>query len=151
MQGLMVAPGNPKHIINISDLSRQDITFVNRQKGSGTRILLDGQLRRAGIDPASVKGYEHEENTHISIATFVAQGKVDVGLGAQSAASTANLDFIPLLKERYDLAVLQENLANPFIQRVIEVVRQKSFHNILNSIPGYDLTDTGVMTTVNPD
>ena len=149
VQGLMVAPGNPKYVMGILDLKRPDITFVNRQKGSGTRILLDSQLRKLGIEPASVRGYEREENTHISVATVIAQGQADVGLGAQSAASVAQLDFIPLLKERYDLVTLQKNLANPCVQRVVEVIRQESLHKMLRSIPGYDLTDTGIMVTVN--
>jgi putative molybdopterin biosynthesis protein len=147
----MLAPGNPKYIMSIIDLKRPDITFVNRQKGSGTRILLDSQLRKLGIEPASVKGYEREENTHISVATIIAQGQADAGLGAQSAASVARLDFIPLLKERYDLVTLRENLANPCVQRLVEVIRQESFHKMLGSIPGYDLTDTGTTNTVNPN
>jgi molybdate-binding protein/DNA-binding transcriptional regulator YhcF (GntR family) len=149
MQGLMIAPGNPKHIVSILDLERPDITFVNRQKGSGTRVLLDAQLRKAGVKSASIKGYAREENTHVSIAAAVAQGQADAGLGAQSAAFNARLDFIPLLKERYDLAVLKENLANLGVQRAIKVIRQESFHNMVASIPGYDLTDTGKMSTVH--
>lgn len=150
MQGLMIAPRNPKHIVSILDLTRPDVTFVNRQKGSGTRVLLDAQLRKAGIKSASIKGYEREENTHVSVAAAVAQGHADAALGAQSAAFNARLDFIPMLKERYDLAILKENLVNPAVQRVIEVIRQESFHNMLASIPGYDLTDTGIMNTVHP-
>ncbi|HEX9897028.1 MAG TPA: substrate-binding domain-containing protein [Dehalococcoidales bacterium] len=149
IQGLIVKQGNPKHILGIRDLTRPGITFVNRQKGSGTRILLDAQLRRQGISPAKVKGYKREEITHSAVANAVAEGDADVGLGAQSAASAAGLDFIPLVKERYDLVILQEKLSNPSVQKLVEVIRQESFHEMLRSIPGYDLTDTGVMTTVN--
>jgi molybdate-binding protein/DNA-binding transcriptional regulator YhcF (GntR family) len=149
IQGLMVKPGNPKHILGIRDLIRPDITFVNRQKGSGTRILLDAQLRHQGISTAKVKGYGREETTHSAIASTIAEGDADVGLGAQSAASTAGLDFIPLVKERYDLVILQEKLSNPSVQKLVEAIRQESYQEMLRSIPGYDLTDTGVMTTVN--
>ncbi len=150
MQGLIVAPGNPRHIISVLDLKRPDITFVNRQKGSGTRILFDSKLRKLGIAPASVKGYDHEENTHVAIATAVAQGQADVGIGAQSAASVTHLDFIPLLKERYDLVILEKNLNSPGVQRILEVTQQESFRRMLSSIPGYDLNDTGKTTTVSP-
>jgi molybdate-binding protein/DNA-binding transcriptional regulator YhcF (GntR family) len=149
IQGLMVKPGNPKHILGIRDLIRPDITFVNRQKGSGTRILLDAQLRHQGISTAKVKEYGREETTHSAIASTIAEGDADVGLGAQSAASTAGLDFIPLVKERYDLVILQEKLSNPSVQKLVEAIRQESYQEMLRSIPGYDLTDTGVMTTVN--
>lgn len=149
IQGLMVKPGNPKHILGIRDLIRSDITFVNRQKGSGTRILLDAQLRHHGISLAKVKGYDREETTHSAVAGAIAQGDADVGLGAQSAASAAGLDFIPLIKERYDLIILKEKFSNPFAQRLVEVIRQDSFHEMLRSIPGYDLTDTGTITTVD--
>jgi molybdate-binding protein/DNA-binding transcriptional regulator YhcF (GntR family) len=149
IQGLMVKQGNPKHILSNRDLIRPDITFVNRQKGSGTRILLDAQLRQLGIPHTKVKGYKHEEITHSAVASVIARGDADVGLGAQSAASAAGLDFIPIVKERYDLVTLQENLSNPLVQKLIEVVQQESFHEMLRSIPGYDLTDTGTLTTVN--
>ncbi len=112
--------------------------------------MLDSQLRKLGIEPESVKGYEHEENTHVAVATTVAQGQADVGVGAQSAASVAHLDFIPLLKERYDLMTLEKNLENPCVQRVLEVINQDSFRRMLSSIPGYDLIDMGKTNTVSP-
>lgn len=150
VQGLMLAPGNTKHVTGIPDLKRRDITFVNRQKGSGTRMLLDAQLLDLGIAPTEIKGYEREEKTHMAVATLVARGQADVGLGAQSAANVAGLDFIPLLKERYDLVALQDNLARPEMQRVMEVVRSQSFQKMLGSIPGYDLSETGKTRTVSP-
>jgi molybdate-binding protein/DNA-binding transcriptional regulator YhcF (GntR family) len=150
MQGLIVAPGNPKHVISILDLKRPDITFINRQKGSGTRILLDSQLRKLGIETASVKGYDCEENTHVAVATMIAQGKADVGLGAQSAASVARLDFIPLLKERYDLVILKESMENPSVQELIDVIHDDSFHKMLSTFPGYDLECIGEKLIVAP-
>lgn len=150
VQGLMLAPGNPKHITGIGDLKSPEITFVNRQKGSGTRILLDTQLLSLGIAANDVRGYEKEQKTHVAIATTVAQGEADAGLGAESAAIAAGLDFIPLTKERYDLVILQETLKRPQLKRVVEVVRDESFQKMLRSLSGYDLSETGTMVTVNP-
>ncbi len=150
VQGLMLTAGNPKGIAGITDLKRRGITFVNRQKGSGTRNLLDAQLLSHGIKPGDVRGYEREENTHIAVATLVAQGQADVGLGAQSAASVVGLDFIPLFKERYDLVVLQEILEQPRLQKVLETIRNEKFQGMLRSLPGYDLSKTGNMIVVKP-
>ena len=150
VQGLMVAPKNPRHIIGIQDLTRPDITFVNRQKGSGTRILLDSRLLSLGIMPAEIKGYEHEETTHMAVASLIAQGRADTGLGAQSAANTVGLDFIPLLKEHYDLVALKETFERPPLDKIKEVVCSDNFRNILRSIPGYDVSETGKTTIVGP-
>lgn len=150
VQGMMVPRGNPKHIVGIEDLRRPDVTFVNRQKGSGTRMLLDSRVLKAGITAAEIKGYPREETTHMAVATLVAHGQADTGLGAQSAASVAGLDFIPLLKERYDLIALQEDFERPSLQKLQEVVQQESFKNMLRSIPGYDVSETGKIITVGP-
>ncbi len=148
LQGLMVAPKNPKHITGIEDLTRPDITFVNRQNGSGTRILLDSRLRGLGIASADIKGYEREETTHMAVASLIARGLADVGIGAQSAAEVVGLDFIPLLKERYDLVALQEAFERPPLNSLLETVRSDGFRNMLRSIPGYDVSDTGKITAV---
>ncbi len=150
IQGLMVAPGNPKHVAGIGDLKRPGITFVNRQKGSGTRMLLDYQLMSLGILPSEIDGYEREENTHIAVATIVAQGQADVALGAQSAADVVGLDFIPLVKERYDLVSLQETFEQPNMQRIKEVLCNDGFRRMISSMPGYDLSETGSTITVKP-
>ncbi|MDP2743651.1 MAG: substrate-binding domain-containing protein [Dehalococcoidia bacterium] len=150
VQGLMLAPGNPKHIAGIHDLKRPGITFVNRQKGSGTRMLLDSRLLSLGIAPAKITGYKREESTHIGVATLIAGGQADAGLGAESAAGATGLDFIPLLKERYDLVALQETFGQPTMQRLLEVVRSQSFRKMLDSIGGYDLSDTGTTTVISP-
>ena len=102
VQGLILAAGNPKHITGIKDLGRADVTFVNRQKGSGTRMWLDSQLLNLGIISDKINGYDHEENTHVAVSNIIADGEADVGIGAQSAANIAGLDFIPLFKERYE-------------------------------------------------
>ncbi len=150
LQGLMVAPNNPKHILGIQDLTRPDIIFVNRQKGSGTRILLDSRLLGLGIAPAEIMGYEHEEKMHTAVASLIAQGRADAGLGAQSAASTQGLDFIPLLKERYDLIAVKEMFEQPLLSKLQEVVCSDVFRNMLRSIPGYDVSETGKIITVSP-
>lgn len=150
VQGLMLAPKNPKHILGMEDLRRPDITFVNRQRGSGTRILFDSRLLGLGISPAEVRGYEHEEKTHMAVASLISQGLADVGLGAQSAANVVGLDFIPLLKERYDLVALQEMFERPSLRKLQEAVCSDVFRNMLHSIPGYDVTDTGKIMTISP-
>ena len=101
MQGFMVRPGNPKDIRDVEDLVRSDVQFINRQKGSGTRVLLDYALREKGVDASSIKGYEREEYTHTQIAAAVKSGAADVGLGVLSAARALGLDFIPWREERY--------------------------------------------------
>jgi molybdate-binding protein/DNA-binding transcriptional regulator YhcF (GntR family) len=151
IQGLMVKPGNPKHILGIRDLIRPDITFVNRQKGSGTRILLDAQLRHHVISPAKVKGYDREETTHSAVAEAITGDGVDVGLGAQSAASAAGIDFIPLVKERYDLIMLKEGKESAAFNLISEVVRGEVFLTMLGSMPGYDTSETGQMYIVSPE
>ena len=150
IQGLMVKSGNPEHIIGVRDLGRKEITFVNRQKGSGTRILLDSQLRKTGIPVAHVKGYGREETTHSAVAAAVARGEADAGLGAQAAASAAGLDFIPLVKERYDLIMLEDRLNSKPYNLIPEVLRSREFHSMLESIPGYDISETGTTVTVRP-
>jgi len=150
VQGLMVKPGNPKHIIGIVDLARPDVQFVNRQNGSGTRILLDSLLRKQGIAHTRVKGYAREEKTHVAVARTVAECGADVGLGAQSAAGVSGLDFIPLVKERYDLAVLKESLAREPLSLIPEVVRSTGFRAMLGAVPGYDTRATGRTVNVSP-
>lgn len=146
LQGLIVPHGNPRHILGIEDLARRGITFVNRQKGSGTRIMLDSRLFKAGISSSQIRGYDREEKTHLAVASVVAQGQADVGLGAQSAASVAGLDFIPLFKERYDLVA--RDFSQPPFDKLAEVVRGESFRNMIAAIPGYDVIQTGHMITV---
>lgn len=113
-------------------------------------MLLDSQLLSLGIAPDEVKGYQREEKTHVAIANAVAQGEADVGLGAQSAAMAASLDFIPLVKERYDLITLKETLDRPPFGRVLDVVREDGFKKMVGSLAGYDLSDTGKAMTVGP-
>ena len=150
IQGLIVVNGNPKNITGVEDLVRKDITFVNRQKGSGTRILLDSRLRIANLLPATIKGYEHEETTHMAVAGLIARQKADIGMGVQSAADVFGLDFIPLFKERYDLIMLQDKLEKQPLAVIPDIVKSEGFINMLKSIPGYDTGDTGKITIVKP-
>ncbi|MBO8126282.1 MAG: molybdopterin biosynthesis protein [Firmicutes bacterium] len=143
MQGFIVPPGNPKGITSFEDLKRADVTIVNRQRGAGTRILLDSKLAELEIDPGEVKGYEREEFTHTGVAVAVSAGVADVGLGIQAAAQNLGLDFIPVAEERYDLIIREEFLDTPKVQRVLEVLRDPVFQDLINSLPGYDARQMG--------
>ncbi len=117
--GLMVKPGNPLNIVSIKDLSRPAIKIINRQQGSGTRVLFDYELKKMGIEPNQVDGYEKEVNTHFEVAMAVVSGSADVGLGILSAAKMLNLTFIHLTNEQYDFVIPRENLsAQPIVSLV---------------------------------
>lgn len=142
-QGFLVKKGNPLKIRGLKDLIRQDITFINRQPGSGTRVLLDYLLAKQAISPVQIKGYEREEYTHLGVAIAVASGMADVGLGIQSAAEALGLDFIPVGEERYDLAIPTEYLKDPLLEKMLSIIRSESFHKEVLSLGGYDTRDTG--------
>ena len=142
-QGLIVQPQNPKKINGWVDLLRKDISFINRQKGSGTRILLDHELQKLSIDPAQINGYEKEEFTHMAVASMVASGMVDAGLGILSAAKAMDLDFIPVAKERYDLVIPTIYVEEEKVQKVIEVIRSNRFKEEVLRMGGYDVSRTG--------
>ena len=143
-QGLLVPKGNPKNICGISDLARKDITFINRQRGAGTRILTDLQLKKMEISPESVQGYNREEYTHMNVASAVANGLVDTGMAIRAAAQALSLDFIPVTKERYDL-IIPKHLENaPQIKHLFNVIHHdKDFKKIVQGLGGYDLKDCG--------
>jgi putative molybdopterin biosynthesis protein len=142
-QGLMVPRGNPKGIHSLSDLARKDVSFVNRQRGSGTRILLDYELGRAGIAADSIKGYDRDEYTHTGVAAAVASGTADVGLGILAAARALDLDFVPLLKERYDLVIPRAYYESALVQPLLEIIRQPGFQAQVVELGGYDTSQTG--------
>jgi len=143
-QGLMVRAGNPKGITKIEDLIRDDITFINRQRGAGTRLLLDKYLKEKGIDPKDIRGYEREEYTHMAVASAVLTGVADTGLGVLSAANALGLDFIAFAKERYDLAILNEYMELPMVQALLEIIRyDEDFKNSVLALGGYDISDMG--------
>ena len=141
--GLMVKPGNPLNIVSLKDLSRPAIKIINRQQGSGTRVLLDYELKKMGIEPNHVDGYEKEVNTHFEVAMAVVSGNADVGLGILSAAKMLNLTFIHLTNEQYDFVIPRENLSAQSIISLIAVIRSPEFKESINQMGGYDTKDTG--------
>jgi putative molybdopterin biosynthesis protein len=141
--GLIVRRGNPKAIRGMEDLTRPDVTFINRQGGSGTRILLDYRLGQLGIDPASIKGYRAEEFTHMSVAVAVLSGSADAGLGIYAAAKALDLDFIPVVTEKYDLIIPAEHFASESIQTLIEVITTAEFKERVEALGGYSTQRTG--------
>ncbi len=143
-QGLMVRKGNPRGISGFRDLTRDDVVFINRQKGSGTRLLTDHSLRELGIGPESVCGYAREEYTHMGVASAVAGGTADAGLGILAAARALSLDFIPVARERYDLAVPEEFFETEMFGRLLAVLREdREFQKILLGLGGYDVSEMG--------
>ncbi len=144
-QGLVLAKGNPKGIRGLADLTRKDVAFVNRQAGSGTRVLLDYKLQQLGIESTSIRGYDHEEFTHMAVAVDVLSGVADCGMGILAAARALDLDFIPLEREQYDLVVPSAMLANSHVQLVLETIRSEDFRARVLALGGYDPEKSGVL------
>ena len=143
IQGFMVPLGNPNGITTLADLARPGITFVNRQRGSGTRVLLDYLLREEGIDAAQIAGYEREEFTHLAVAAAVAGGRADVGLGVLSAARALHTDFIPLRDEQYDLVIPQAYYDSDLLRPLLDLIRSADCKRQVASLGGYDVTSMG--------
>ncbi len=142
-QGLIVAKGNPKEIKTLSDLAQPGVRLVNRQRGAGTRVLLDYRLEQLGIDPAQVQGYEREEYTHLAVAAAVKSGVADCGLGIAAAAHALGLDFVPLEQERYDLVIPRPFYESDLIAAMLQVIRSAEFRRAVMSLPGYDTISSG--------
>ncbi len=136
-QGLFVGPGNPKGIAGLADLRRRGVRFVNRQRGSGTRLLFDTLLEEQGMDPQTIDGYVTEEYTHAAVAAYVASGMADVGLGVEPAARQFNLGFVPIATERYFLICSRQTLQYPWVQEVLRLMRGPEFQELVASLPGY--------------
>lgn len=134
----MVAKGNPKNIRSIEDLARKDVVFVNRQKGSGTRILTDYLLKKNHIDNSLIKGYDRDMTTHMAVAAAVSAGTADVGVGVFSAAKAMGLDFIPIGVEEYDFAIPEQFMETEMIRAFLEVLRSEDFRKILEELGGYE-------------
>ncbi|SDG27670.1 helix-turn-helix transcriptional regulator [Desulfosporosinus hippei] len=144
MEGFYVAKGNPKNITTWGDLVKPEVRYVNRERGSGARVLLDEQLRISGIKRQDILGYGEEELTHLAVASKVARGEADVGLGIEKVAMQfVNLDFIPLHKERYDLVMRLEDVERPHFQALISILRSSAFRNEIQGIGGYDISQMG--------
>ena len=142
-QGLIVQRGNPKSIAALTDLARHAVTFVNRQPGSGTRVLLDYELQKLHLDPGSIRGYEREEFTHMAVAVAVASGLADVALGVKSAAHALNLDFIAVGEEQYDLLFSRSFYDSDGGMRLLDVIRSSGFRSAVEAMGGYAASRSG--------
>ena len=140
-QGLMIPKGNPKDIRGVADLAR--ISYVNRQKGAGTRILLDYLLAEDGIDPRDVYGYTKEEYTHTAVASAISAGTADCGMGIFSAAKTYGLDFLYLWNEQYDFLINENAFGDYRVQRFLEILRSEEFRKRLEALGGYSVSGAG--------
>lgn len=145
-QGLMVRAGNPREIFRVEDLLRPDVRFVNRQAGSGTRLLLEALLRAQALDPARIPGFEHGEYTHSAVAAHVASGMADVGFGLEPPARRFGLDFVPVATERYFLLCRDTALASPLLATVLEALTDPRLRAALDALSGYDASLSGRVT-----
>jgi putative molybdopterin biosynthesis protein len=142
-QGLIVPRGNPKKIYALADLARPDVRFINRQRGAGTRVLLDYQLRLLGIAPDSIQGYTQEEYTHLAVAAAVASGRADCSLGIAAAAHALDLDFVSLFNEHYELVIPAEAYQSELLAPLFQVLADPEFRQAVATLPGYDVTRMG--------
>jgi len=136
-QGLIVPRGNPKGIRELIDLARPDVAFINRQRGAGTRVLLDYRLKGAGINPRAIQGYDRQEFTHLAVAAAVASGAADCGLGILAAARALDLDFVPLDHERYDLVIPTAFYESDILAPLLAIVRDPAFAARVGALGGY--------------
>ena len=142
--GFYVARGNPLDIHDWRDLLKPGIRLVNRERGSGARVLLDEKLRATGLDRNQIAGYDREETSHLAVASCVARDEADVGLGTEKAAlQVANIDFVPMQEERYDLVIRREDAGTPAFQAMLSILRSPAFRNELSGMGGYGLLQLG--------
>lgn len=137
-QGLMVRPGNPKELFSLADLARPQVRFINRQAGSGTRLLLEGLLQVQGIDAGQIAGFEQSEYTHSAVAAYVASGMADVAFGLEPPARHFKLDYVPVASECYFLLCRDDMMHTPGVQQLLSVLRDPDFRDVLAGLPGYD-------------
>jgi putative molybdopterin biosynthesis protein len=142
-QGMIVAKGNPKDITGVKDLARTDVTIVNRQKGAGTRFLLDSFLANEKLEPTNMKGYENEEWTHLGAAAHISRGTADAAFGIRCAASQLGLDFIPLTKEQFDLVFRWTPGNKEALQHMIDLIQLTNFKDSIADLDGYDAEEFG--------
>lgn len=148
-QGFVVAKGNPLGITSIADLARPNIRFVNREKGSGTRVYLDGCLKKEGVERSKIKGYQDEMTSEIYLAARVSQGLADVGIGRQQiCGQVSDIDFVPLFKEEYALALKKETLETPEAKTLLGIMASGEIQEALSHTEGYDMSKTGRYTFV---
>lgn len=142
--GFYVKPGNPLAIHDWPDLLRPNVKLINRDKGSGTRVMLDEHLRNLDIDARDIKGYQNEEMSHIAVASTVARGLADVGLGIEKAASqVSEVEFVPLIKERYDLVLYKHDLEKSNFQTLLSILKSAEFKDEVTGMGGYDTSRMG--------
>lgn len=149
-EGFYVKKGNPHNIQTWADFITPEITMVNREKGSGARVLIDEQLRLAGISPHDVQGYYAEESSHIGVASKVVSGQADVGVGIEKAARLVDVDFIPIIQEHYDLVIMKSPDNTAFIELLQGIVQSDAFQSEIGAIGGYDLSRTGQVIYETP-
>jgi molybdopterin molybdotransferase/putative molybdopterin biosynthesis protein len=142
-QGLIVASGNPLGLAAIADLGRPGLRYVNRQRGAGTRVLLDYELQRAGIDPLDLNGYSREEPTHLAVAAAISAGRADCGMGVQAAARAFSLDFVPVAQEPYDLVMERETAESARLTPLWALMETAEFRSAAEALGGYDTTEMG--------
>jgi putative molybdopterin biosynthesis protein len=147
-QGLIVQKGNPKAIKSLKDLQKDNVRYINRQRAAGTRVLLDFELKKAGIEPSFIKGYDQEEFTHLAVAAAVASGRADCGLGITSAASALGLDFIPLYSEQYDFVIPMDIFESALIAPFLELVKDIKFRTAIQDLPGYTFDRIGQIVPI---
>ena len=142
-QGLIVPKGNPKEILSIQDLASKDISYVNRQRGAGTRVLFDYHCEKTGIEPHMIRGYEQEEYTHLAVAAAIASGRADCGMGIAAAAQALDLAFVPLFQERYDLVIPQVYADGNLLAPLLDILQDGDFKRVVSELPGYDVARMG--------
>uniref|UniRef100_UPI0035684CF4 substrate-binding domain-containing protein n=1 Tax=Ilyobacter sp. TaxID=3100343 RepID=UPI0035684CF4 len=142
-QGLILPKGNPKNIRAVSDLLNGNISFINRQRGAGTRVLLDYLLNKDGLDSGEINGYEREATTHMACATAVKSGSADVALGIKAAAQVMDLDFIPITFENYDFLVKQETLSDDRMKTFLSFISSPKFKERIENLGGYKAIESG--------
>ena len=144
-QGILVAQGNPKKISSVADLAQTGIKIVNRSLNTGTRLLLDRELKKAGINGEKIKGYSHEVSRHLDVGLEVLSGRADAGPGIRAVASLLGIDFIPLRWERFDLMISKKRFFDEGIQRFLGLLHEKEFHEMTTRLEGYDVHLGGKM------
>jgi putative molybdopterin biosynthesis protein len=143
VQGLIVPKGNPRGLVSLADLAQPGVQFVNRQRGSGTRVLLDFKLRQLEIATTAISGYEREQYTHLAVAADVASAAADAALGILAAARALDLDFVPLFNEQYQLVIPRSHYESVVLAPVLKIIHDPTFQAEVDALGGYDVSEMG--------